>query len=93
MSIEIQHDPEQNQLRLNGSLTIYHASEVKAPMLAYHGASLDLSGIEEMDGAGLQLLLLGLRDASLQLVAASEAVLDVLALSGLQHLLTPGENP
>lgn len=92
MSIEINHDPEQNQLRLRGSLTIYHASEVKAPLLAYPEAALDLTGIEEMDGAGLQLLLLGLRDAGLRLVAASEAVLDVLALSGLQHLLTPGEN-
>jgi anti-anti-sigma factor len=87
MSIEFQHDPAGNRLDVSGSFTIYHALEAKAPLLAQQGAALDLSEVEEMDGAGLQLLLLARRDAGIRLVAASDAVTDTLRLAGLETLL------
>lgn len=87
MTIEFHHDPENNRLAVSGSFTIYHAAEAKAPLLAQRDALLDLSGVEEMDGAGLQLLLLALRDAGARLAAVSDAVADTLRLAGLENLM------
>ncbi|CAN7682065.1 STAS domain-containing protein [Pseudoduganella sp. LjRoot289] len=79
-------------LRIAGEMGIYRAEELKQMLLAAVAAQpaleLDLSGVSEFDGAGLQLLLLA-RDAAraaggaLRLAAPSGAVLDVLALTGL----------
>jgi anti-sigma B factor antagonist len=79
-------------LRLDGELTVQSAAEHKAIVLAALDAGdvieLDLSGVSELDTAGLQLLLLLKREAehlgkSLRLSASSEAVLEVLALAHL----------
>ena len=77
---------------LDGELTIYSAAELSAELLPRLGATpqmqIDLSQITEMDGAGLQLLIMVTREASkagtaLTLTGHSKAVLETLQLSGL----------
>ncbi len=77
-----------------GEMTIYSAAELATLWLPWltdaQSWQLDLTGVAEMDGAGLQLLLLAQRElsaagASLQLVAHSPAVQQVLSLC---HLTT-----
>lgn len=77
---------------IDGELTIYTASELSAELLPRLGATprmqIDLSQITEMDGAGLQLLIMVTREASragtaLTLTGHSKAVLETLQLSGL----------
>ena len=56
------------ELRLSGELTIYAAAEAKARLGPYLEAAaepleLDLSGIEELDTAGIQVLLWLKREA------------------------------
>lgn len=72
-------------LRLDGELTIYRAAELKDVLLAAVAANdtleIDLSGVEEFDTAGVQLLLLAKREAgarggSLRLSGHSAPVLD-----------------
>lgn len=51
-----------NRLRLDGDLTIYEAAELKTALLTAleeePTLEIDLSGVDELDTAGLQLLLL-----------------------------------
>lgn len=70
-------------------MTIYHAAELKAPLLdsiaRCREMEINLSEVVEMDTAGFQLLLLAKREAvragkSLRLVAHSPATLEVLDL-------------
>lgn len=79
-------------LRLDGELTIYRAAELKAELLTkVHEAEdlqIDLSGVAEIDTAGVQLLMLAQRESqalshALHLVAPSPAVLEVIALLDL----------
>ncbi|KFE57001.1 STAS domain-containing protein [Pseudomonas syringae] len=79
-------------VNIDGELTIYTASELSAELLPRLGATpqmqIDLSQITEMDGAGLQLLIMVTREASragtaLTLTGHSKAVLETLQLSGL----------
>jgi anti-anti-sigma factor len=89
-------------LRVSGDMTVYSAAELKAALLAANPASskvktLDLSGVGEMDCAGLQLLLATLRQPHrkakpLRIVAASQSVRDVLELCQRADLLT-GSTP
>jgi anti-sigma B factor antagonist len=73
-------------LRLVGELTIYQAADLKAVILADPPPTeIDLSGVTEMDTAGLQLLILAKREATaaqreLHLVRHSPAVLQVFDL-------------
>lgn len=76
-------------LAIVGELTIYRALELKPLILEEverrSPPSIDLSGVEEIDTAGLQLLLLARREAQargteLQLLSPSAAVQDALAL-------------
>lgn len=77
-------------LRLDGELTIYRAAELKTALLLALGRAadtlvLDLSGVSEIDSAGLQLLLLLRAESAaagrrLQLAAPSEAVQELVAL-------------
>lgn len=80
---------------LEGELTIYRAADLKDVCLAAIDAdepALDLSGITEIDTAGVQLLLLARREASargrtLLLKAPSPAVCNAFELLELaQHL-------
>ena len=86
-------------LRIDGEMTIYRATELKAALLAAldgRGAlALDLDGVTELDSAGLQLLLLakntlGERGGQLRLTRFSEAVGATLALLNLSgHFAAP----
>ncbi|CAM3197010.1 sulfate transporter/antisigma-factor antagonist STAS [Ectopseudomonas mendocina] len=86
-------------LALDSVLTIYTAADTKLLLAnALHGAvdlRLDLSAIEEVDCAGLQLLLAACQEArrqhvSLHLEGASPAMTEILQLSGLHDLLLSG---
>lgn len=79
-------------LRIDGELNIYRAAELKELLLTplYQSISLevDLSGVSEVDTAGVQLLMLAKRTAKehaceLRLTAHSPAVLDVFELLDL----------
>ncbi|MDD2610150.1 MAG: STAS domain-containing protein [Giesbergeria sp.] len=80
-------------LRMAGEMTIYRAAELKQLLLEplqQPGATLevDLSGVTELDTAGLQLLILAKRtarkqDGQLRLMGHSPAVLNVFDLLNL----------
>jgi anti-anti-sigma factor len=85
-------------LVLDGELTVQSAAEHKTLLLAALEATdaldLDLSGVSELDTAGLQLLLLLKREAgtfgkTVTLSEPSQAVLEVLALARLDLHLAP----
>ncbi|MGN8277062.1 STAS domain-containing protein [Pseudomonas sp. SMN5] len=80
-------------LRIDGELTIYTAADLAAQWLPRLGATprmeLDLSQVTEIDGAGLQLLLMALREAPkagtrLTLTGRSQAVSETLKLCNLK---------
>ncbi|MBT2295623.1 MULTISPECIES: STAS domain-containing protein [Pseudomonas] len=80
------------QVQIDGELTIYTVADLAAQWLPHLGATprmaLDLSQITEMDGAGLQLLLMVQREAPkagtrLQITGQSKAVIETLALCNL----------
>ena len=85
-------------LRLEGELTVQVAAEYKGVLLNALAdrdeITLELSGINELDTAGLQLLLLMKREAgqlgkTVRLTEPSHAVLEVLALARLDLELAP----
>lgn len=85
---------------LDGELTIYRAAELKAEMLAAAALGsapvFDLSDVSEIDTAGVQLLLLALREAEargvkLTLASPSAAVREAFALLELESHLQAGE--
>ena len=73
-------------LHISGEFTIFRAAEFKQTMFAEPLATeIDLSGVTEMDSAGLQLLMLAKTTAQeqgreLRLVGHSDAVIDVFEL-------------
>jgi anti-anti-sigma factor len=75
-----------NILRIEGELTIFRAMELKPVLLAEPAVDqIDLSGVTDLDTAGLQLLMLAKKTAlakkcDVQLVGHSPAVLDVFEL-------------
>jgi anti-anti-sigma factor len=76
-------------LRIEGELTIFRALELKPTLLATPmPLEIDLSGVTEIDSAGVQLLLLAKKTAlaaqrDLRLVAHSPAVIEVFELLNL----------
>lgn len=79
-----------------GDLTIYRAAELKPLLLALPAGDaaveLDLSQVDEIDSAGIQLLLLARREAQARargwrIHATSPAVDEALALLGLGDLV------
>jgi anti-sigma B factor antagonist len=85
-------------IRLDGELTVQVAAEYKGLLLNALAdrdeVILELSGINELDTAGLQLLLLIKREAgqlgkAVRLTEPSPAVLEVLALARLDLELVP----
>lgn len=77
-------------LTIGGGLTIFQAAERKPELLhaltsAHDSVSLDLSGVDEIDTAGVQLLLLLQRESrragrAIDVAACSPAVLNVFDL-------------
>lgn len=80
-------------LRIEGELTIFRAAEWLHALRARPAATvIDLSGVTEIDTAGVQLLLLARREAeaeqrALRLLAPSSAVDEVFALLNLAAIL------
>jgi anti-anti-sigma factor len=75
-----------NTLRIEGELTIFRAMELKPAMLPTPPLTdIDLSGVTDLDTAGLQLLMLAKKTAKaegreLRLLGHSPAVLEVFEL-------------
>lgn len=73
----------QNILKIEGELTIFRAMELKPVILASPPiAVIDLSGVTDLDCAGVQLLMLAKKTAlaqqrDIQLTGHSPAVIDV----------------
>lgn len=79
-------------LVLEDELTIFTASEQKNRLLTFlesdHELEIDLSKVDEIDTAGLQLLILIKREAALhgttlRFILHSKAVLEILELANL----------
>jgi anti-sigma B factor antagonist len=85
--------PEQHcRCTIDGEMTIYRAAELKSLLMekiAHHQEiEVDLSGVSEIDTAGLQLLVLAKREAAsqrkqLRFDRHSRAVMDILDLADL----------
>ena len=80
------------RVNIQEDLTIYNALDVKKKLGKHLGKApemeLDLSGINEIDSAGLQLFILLKREAKkecrvLRLVAHSPAVMDIIDTYGM----------
>jgi anti-sigma B factor antagonist len=89
MSDAFEFDPDSGILRLQGELTIYQINAVtKAVNALINDESLkavELSGVSELDCAGLQLLLaIGKSEVHIPILESSPAVKEVLTLTGLQ---------
>jgi len=93
MSAFLDFNAETGCLSFHGELTIYEANAASENLCKAFGTGdlrhVDLAGVTELDTAGLQILLLArtLRtpaDESVSLVNHSEAVREVLGLTGLE---------
>jgi len=87
-----QAQPAPATLRVEGEMTIYRAHELKGMLLPAAASrdvlELDLSGVSDIDSAGLQLLMLAkkvsrLRQRSMRIVAHSPAVVEAFELLDL----------
>jgi len=86
-------------LGIEGELTIFTASALRETLLAALDGNigeirLDLSRVNEVDSAGLQLLLAARREAeargkTLCLAEPGQAVAEILKFCGLSSLLSP----
>jgi anti-anti-sigma factor len=93
--MQLEHHPLPDgsaSLRLSGELTIYHAADLKQALLPFAadaGAlALDLSGVTDIDSAGIQVLLaarrtLAARGATVRLTACSAAAQALFSLYGM----------
>lgn len=98
MEVLIEHDGSCRRLRLVGEMTIYEAEADKGALLeaaAHTDVELDLSGIGEIDSAGLQILLLLRREAlaagsGLRFTAQSAAVRELVGLFRLEATVGEG---
>ena len=93
-----------NVLKIDGELTIFRAMELKPAFLAEPPVTeIDLSGVTDLDSAGVQLLMLVKKTAlaqgrDLHLVGHSPAVLEVFEMLNVaayfgDHLVMDSRNP
>ncbi|MEW6612563.1 MAG: STAS domain-containing protein [Pseudomonadota bacterium] len=92
MAVSIDKENDICRLGIDGEMSIYTAAALKdallQPLADCAELEVSLAGVSELDGAGLQLLLLlkreaARRDKALRLVAHSPATLEVLELCNL----------
>lgn len=97
MAGNIHFDVSLGRLSIKGECTIYQAAEVKAAMVSAFAnqqfQELDLSGVTELDSAGLQLIILAHRTAksrgqTLAMKRPGNAVQTVLESVMLHDVLT-----
>ncbi len=94
MTISVHRDGHTVKIRISGEMTVYNASEIKKG-LAEHLFSakeieLDLSGVSEIDSAGLQLMILAKSESmgagrSLRITALSGPVEGIVRLYNMQE--------
>lgn len=86
-------------LLIEGELTVFTVHELKVRLLAALGEGqplqIDLSGVSEVDGAGIQLLLAAQREArhrgtAITLLAVPPQVKEALTLADLTHEFDAG---
>ena len=93
-----------NILKIDGELTIFRAMELKPALLAVPPVTgIDLSGVTDLDTAGVQLLMLAKKTALAQgrdvsLTGHSPAVIDVFELLNIaayfgDHLVMDSRTP
>lgn len=93
MSIDVQQVGNSARITLAGELTIYTVAEIKARLIAAmdsaDGIEVDLSGITEVDTAGLQLMLIAKRNQQKKVVFTKHppAVLRLVDLANLGSTL------
>ena len=96
MKSSVRSKKQTGHLALTGELTIYEAARLKSLLLEHLNANekveIDLSGITELDSAGVQLMLMLRREAEvsnkpLHWIQHSHAVSQVLALLNLGSAL------
>lgn len=93
MGLEVRREGAQAWATLTGELTIYTVAEIKAALAAELSAvdeiEIDLSGVSEMDTAGLQLMLIAKRypGKALSFVNHPKAVLRLVDLANLGSAL------
>lgn len=89
MQVSIETRDGVSLLRIEGEMTIYTAADLRAQLLPRlaepQELEIDLSGVSELDSAGVQLLILAKREAGrcgriLRLSRHSPAVLEVFEL-------------
>ena len=95
-------DGECLRLAVDGAMTVYEAGESKGELLAAladgGGLEIDLAGVEEIDTAGLQLLVLTQREGRrtgkpVRLADPSAAVLEALDRYGLRPTFDQPADP
>ncbi len=96
MPIICQADTSTPHLGIEGEMTIYTAAQLYAELVPFLALAspldIDLSQVTEIDGAGLQLLMLAKRETlrtgvALQLSGHSQVVLEVFELCDLAGTL------
>lgn len=96
MSVHIQHHEAGTQIALSGELTIYTVAEIRAALaepMDTHAPSgrvdIELSGVTEIDSAGLQLLLILSRhtEKEVRFLQHPASVLQLIRLANLECLL------
>ena len=86
MSTNTENSGDVTRLSIKGELTIFRAQELKPSLLASQPRmEVDLSGVTDIDTAGVQLLMLAKKTAlaeqrELRLVGHSPVVIDVFEL-------------
>jgi anti-anti-sigma factor len=90
--MEFQIESRSGTVAICGDMTVYVASELKTALLAEFAAghtALDLSQVQEIDTAGLQLLLVLNRElrGALKIRACSPGVRATLGLAHLERLI------
>ena len=89
MSMDVEHQGTSTRVTLGGELTIYNVAQIKAAlselMREAKEAEVDLSGIGDIDSAGLQLMLIVKRhaDCAVRFVNHSPEVLRLIDLANL----------
>jgi anti-anti-sigma factor len=93
MGIAISEHDHIGHVSIDGELTVHTIADIKAGLalavLEHEETEIDLGGVEEMDTAGLQLMLMAKRCSgkTVRFVNHSEAVLRLLDLSNLGSTL------